>query len=62
MAFGPLRPNPEGHSAVEVITLSWKPEKSLATSTFLSFILRFDIPSQPFTAFPSFKACGIFSK
>lgn len=36
VAFDPLRSHPEGHSAVEVTTLPWKPEKS---SCHLSFSL-----------------------
>lgn len=62
VAFDPLRSNIEGHCAVEVTTLSWKPEKSLTTSAFLSFILRSDIPSQPFPAFLSLTTCGISRK
>lgn len=61
-AFDPLRSNPEGHSAVEVTTLPWKPEKALATSTFLFFTLRSGVPAQPFLAFPCLTACGISGK
>lgn len=54
-AFDPLRPNPEGHSAVEVTTLSWKPEKPLASTPpqlfsplSLCLILHLSIPSFSF--------------
>lgn len=61
-AFEPLKSNCEGHSAVEVTRLSWKPEKSLATSAFLFFILRSGVLAQPFLAFPCLTACGISRK
>lgn len=61
-AFDPLRSNPEGHCAVEVTTLPWKPQKSLATSAFLFFTLRSGVPAQPFLAFLCLTACGISRK